>query len=329
MMRERSHATASAWAQVHAYFTELCQHLAAGPEPTPTLSDAAQEDAAETVFRMLTQRDFTYLTRKRCEPYRPSVEAYLRQAIAQDEPIRLYYDVGGGYRASLQPGQLPPAFTPGLGELLALSQIRTFVQRTQPHCPVPIRFTLVVDNLCARYVNHIPVERTEHYAAALRAILRHFAFTDVDVLVESEQVAPAAYGRDFEAALSEAQAPDALTPAAHANVERFNGRRMGSEEARQYIARYSAGSATTEAGLARIVDGVRLTQRATPDTLAFRPFPGGDQRIQCGEVGLAMRDDGRLSPTLLSSANYMQYHSEQVNVSEWSIPHVEAIRVLY
>lgn len=328
MTMERSQARAGDWTQVYAYFADLCRHLSYATDPPPTPAREAREQAPAALFWLLTQRNFTYLTRKRCEPYRESVETYLWRAIDQGQPVRLYYDIGGGYRASLQPGQLPPTFTPGLGEVFALSQVHRFVRSAQQHCPVPIRFTLVVDNLCARYVNGVPIAATHRYCAALRAVLRHFELTEVDLLVESEQVSAADYEQQFESALANTEPPEALTPAAHENVERFNGRRMAPDEARDHIARYAAGSSTTEAGLARIVDGVRMTQRATPETLAFRPFPGGDQRIQCGEVALAMRGD-RVTPMLLSSANYEHYRSQWIDVAEWSIPHVDSIRLLY
>ncbi len=329
MMRERSQAQVGEWTQVYAYLTDLCHQLTRPTDRAAGLTRAARDEAPGTLFRLLTQRAFTYLTRKRCEPYRRAVEAYIRRAIAEGGPVRLYYDIGGGYRASLQPNQLPPSFTPGLGELLALCQVRSFIEHAQPHCPVPIRFTLVIDNLCAHFVNGVALTATERYCAALRTVLAHFDLSRIDLLVESEHVGMADYENRFEAALTRAQPPDALTPSAHENVERFNARRMPSHEAREYVARYAAGSSTTEAGWTRLIGGIRLTQRATPDSLAFRPFPGGDQRIQCGDVALAIRNDGRVNPTLLSSANYERYRSEQVDIAEWSIPHVEAIRVLY
>lgn len=335
MKRDGSEAVGSDWADVYEYFAAICYQLSRSSSVSAdaggdsAAAGQAEEAPASALFRILTAREFTYLARKRCEPYRESIEDRIGRAIEGDRPVTLYFDIGGGYGASLDPERLPLCFTPGLGELCVLYQIRSFLERAQPYCPVPVRFTLVIDNLCARYVNGIPLESTQRYCAALRELLRHFDFGGVDLLVESERFATDDYERAFNAALADAPTPDAITPPLKDNVERFIGRRLDTDTALHQLARYSAGSAATEACLATAVDGVRLTQRATPDTLAFRAFPGGDVRIQCGEVSLAIASKGRVRPMLLSSANYAGHHKEPVDVADWGIPNVESINFVY
>jgi hypothetical protein len=70
---------------------------------------------------------------------------------------------------------------------------------------------------------------------------------------------------------------------------------------------YQQTSAVTEQLLGKVVRGVRLTQRATPSTLGFRSFPGGDARIQCGEVALGRSPDGGVGSILLTSRNVDLY----------------------
>ncbi|MEX1081162.1 MAG: hypothetical protein WEC99_04000 [Halofilum sp. (in: g-proteobacteria)] len=329
MRKEQPRADASEWGHVYAYFEAVCDQLTrpwvTDRDPPP---QSTKDTAASVLFHLLTSRDFTYLTRKRAEPYRAATEARFAQAIQAGGPVNLYFDIGGGYRATLEPERFPLAFTPRLGELLVLSQIGSFIERAQPRSPVPIRFTLVVDNLCAYYVNGISLTYTERYCERLREMLSHFEI-DLDLLVESEHRSFEEYREVFEGALAKEPAPDAITPPAHGNVERFLGRRVDKETALHQLARYAAGGATTDAGLEYIIDGVRLTQRATPHTLAFRPFPGGDVRIQCGEVGLAVGTNDRIRPLLLTSENYAHYRKEQVDVADWRIPHVANIDLLY
>ena len=59
----------------------------------------------------------------------------------------------------------------------------------------------------------------------------------------------------------------------------------------------------TDGLFAGIIEDVHMTQRATPTTPGFRPFPGGDSRTQCGEVALTRSATGKLKPVLLTSRN--------------------------
>ena len=94
---------------------------------------------------------------------------------------------------------------------------------------------------------------------------------------------------------------------------RFLGRQCDAAEAADRIERYRRAGITTETLLERVVHGVRMTQRATGATLGFRPFPGGDQRTQCGEVALTPRTKGGIKPVLLTSRNIGGYACSPVS----------------
>ena len=112
---------------------------------------------------------------------------------------------------------------------------------------------------------------------------------------------------------------------------RFLGRSCDLAEAGERIERYRRSGIVTEMLLERVVRGVRMTQRATGATLGFRPFSGGDQRTQCGEVALTRRSKGGLKPVLLTSRNIDGYECANVGSPEvlppsvprlcWAEPH--------
>jgi hypothetical protein len=79
------------------------------------------------------------------------------------------------------------------------------------------------------------------------------------------------------------------------------------QEANERIDRYRRTGIVTELLLARVVGGVRMTQRASATTLGFRPFPGGDSRTQCGHVAMGRNTHGKLRPILLTSRNVGAY----------------------
>jgi len=124
--------------------------------------------------------------------YREPVLELLAASVRRREPLGFYYDIGGGYHASIRPGSEAVSFDVGLAELFVLSQAAKFAARVSRLYPVGVRFTLVVDNLCALLVNDIPVARTLGYCAALRELIRSVGLNPlIDVLVESEHFSAA------------------------------------------------------------------------------------------------------------------------------------------
>jgi hypothetical protein len=269
---------------------------------------STDEDALpHQVFEALTSRDFCYLGKGRVAAYRDDILTAVRDARERGRPIPFYYDIGGGYHASIRPGIATLCFDTGLAELLVLRQAADFSSRIARLYPPGARFSLVIDNLCAYFVNDIPLASTLGYCERLRQLICDVGLeAHVEVLVESEHVSLA----DFAVALGDTPGGvdiGTLTSKQHENVERFLGRPCETDEAAERTRRYQAVLDTSERLLAPLIRGIHMTQRASRDTICFRPFPGGDSRIQCGEVALTRNSRQRLCPVLLTSANYGDY----------------------
>jgi len=285
--------------QLHGYMARLMRGF--GKPAASPAEPAALETVPERVFEVLTGRDFCYLSKARVAMYREDVVSRLAASVRKREPLAFYFDIGGGYHASIRPGSEALTFEVGLAELFVLSQAAEFAARVSHIYPVGIRFTLVIDNLCALLVNDIPLARTLGYCAGLRELIRGVGLEDiVDVLVESEHFSPADLERIRTAAHC---APAAITRKQHENVARFLGRPCDEKEASERMRRYRQVIDASEQLLESMIPGVHMTQRASSGTICFRPFPGGDSRIQCGEVALTRNSNLKLCPILLTSGN--------------------------
>lgn len=265
------------------------------------------EKVPQKVFEVLTNRDFCYLSRSRVSGYQAGVLSAVDRALRQAEPIRFYYDLGGGYHASTQPGEEEVSFDVGLAELFVLSQISSFASRVRRFYPAGVKFSLVIDNMCALLINDIPLVKTLGYCTRLRALIEELDLGSVlDVLVESEHISVADFERT-QALTVGRNGSMTLTRKQHDNVERFLGRPCDDAEAFGRTIRYLEVIDASERLLDPLIRGVHMTQRATESTICFRPFPGGDSRIQCGEVVLTRNSKQKLYPVLLTSSNRQQY----------------------
>jgi hypothetical protein len=281
--------------------------LMAGFEPRSAAREALVEDrdVAARVFDVLTGREFCYLSKTKAAPYRAEIHSHVGRAAALAKPIPFYYDIGGGYHASVKPGIVDLGFQVGLAELFVLRQIVEFARRVQAFYAPGVKFFLVIDDLCALLVNQIPQASTSRYCRGLRELIRDLDLPElVELLVESEHVALAEFAPLLQAA------PDAVAPLTskqRANVERFLGRPCDDVEAAARVRRYREVIEASERLLTPLIHGVHMTQRATDATIAFRPFPGGDSRIQCGEVAVTRNHKGKLCPVLLTSSNVHEF----------------------
>lgn len=285
----------------------------------------AQSCAASQIFATQTRREFCYLSAKRVEPYRQDALSWIGQDVAEDRPVHYYYDIGGGYHASLAPGHEPLVFSPGLGELLLLRQVKRFCDRVRSMYSPGARFSLVIDNLAALLINGIPLESTQQYVAGLRTLVDELGMAgSVDLLVESEHFSAA----DFDRQLAEDESrTSAASPTGkvHETVERFLGRKVSAEEAATRADRWARVCAVSEQLFGTIIHGVHMTQRASPTTLCFRPFPGGDSRIQSGQVALMHGEGETIRPVLLTSHNYRRYETQRMRFPDLlptSVPEV-------
>lgn len=265
---------------------------------------AGAEAVAGRVFDILCERRFSHLSRTQAQRYRAATLARLQADAARQQPLRFFYDLGGGYHAGLRADFADLRFAPGLGELLALRQIRWFARAVAAVYPPGVRFHLVIDDRCAALANGIGLAQTAGYVARLRALLEALRMNAVaTLLVESQAVPAPAYQAAFDACPSPAQAADAPGPATLENIRRFLGRACSPAQALAHLARYQRAQSVSERLLAPWLTGVRLTQRATPTSLGFRAFPGGDSRLQSGEVVVLASARAAARPLLVTSRN--------------------------
>ena len=270
---------------------------------------------AGELFAVLTSRAFSYLGRSKAERYRDAVVTSLQKRMATGGPFRFFYDIGPGYHATTRPGVLPLCFYVGLSELLILRQVNGLCRRLGELYSPGARFFLVLDNLCALRTNDIPLDLTEGYARQLRRLIGELRMSSrVELIVESEVFDIGEYDRLLAGIEGEAPAAEP-SPEAVDNVARFLGRPCTSSEAADRMERYRRASLVTGQLLDRLVKGVHMTQRATGATLGFRPFPGGDQRTQAGEVVMSRNSSGRLRPMLLTSRNVEDYDCRRLELS--------------
>jgi hypothetical protein len=271
---------------------------------------------ANEIFSLLTSRAFCYLGRNKAECYRDAVVASLRRRMATGEAFRFFYDIGPGCHATTRPGILPLSYDVGLSELLMLGQVNGLCRRLGELYQPGGRFFLVIDNLCALRTNDIPLDRTEVYANQLRILIKELHMSSrVDLIVESEVFELV----DYDRLLADVEGEPLLaepSPAAVDNVARFLGRPCTVTEAAERMERYRRASLVTGLLLDRLVQGVHMTQRATGATLGFRPFPGGDQRTQAGELVISRGSKGQLRPMLLTSRNVDDYACVRLELSD-------------
>ncbi len=236
--------------------------------------------------------------------------------MATGEAFRFFYDIGPGYHATTRPGVLPLCFDVGLAELLMLSQVNALWRRIVEIYEPGARFFLVVDNLCGLRTNDIPLELTEAYVRRFRQLIEETGLSGrVELIVESEEFDL----RDYDRLLANIEVqPPVAEPTLQAvdNVARFLGRACTATEAAERIERYRRTGTVTNRLLDGLVQGVHVTQRATGATLGFRPFPGGDQRTQVGELALTRSEKGRLRPVLITTRNVDNFDYARIELPD-------------
>ena len=94
-------------ASIRAYLEELASGFTAPPvvpsSPDCFRASEDHESIAARVFDVLTSRDFCYLGKARAAMYRDDALAWFKTTIGRNEPIHLFFDIGGGYHASVRP----------------------------------------------------------------------------------------------------------------------------------------------------------------------------------------------------------------------------------
>jgi hypothetical protein len=289
-------------------------------------TDAKQ--IASDVFNIIAGRKYSHLSRGKAGKYKDAIIRHIMRDVQSGKPATFFYDLGPGYHASLFPGQMDLSFEIGLSELFVLYQISEFSREVSEVYSNGAQFFIIIDNLCALATNDVPTEKTIQYCAELRTLIKETGIhQNIQLLVESELFEENDYPR-LELPVKKTNG-QFLSEAEIENVSRFVGRHCDMSEALARINIYDKASEVTEKNLTRVVTGVRLTQRATENTLGFRSYPGGDSRIQAGEIAIKHNKKGKLCPTLLTSRNiaeYDQYRFELPTGVPGSLQHLTYVR---
>jgi hypothetical protein len=296
------------------------------PEDATTINPhLVDEGLADTLFGILTSRRFCYMGRTRTQQYRASTVELIQRRVERGEPLRLFYDIGPGYHASVRPGVTGLRFDVGLSELLILHQIATLHDAVAEHYAPSVRFWLIVDNVCALRTNDIALHLTQGFCERLRTLIRETGLEKtVELIVESEHVDLEEYD-ELVARRTVEPLPTVPSPQDVENVARFLGRTCDATEALERIERYRRTGPVTDLLMDRLIGGVHMTQRATGATLGFRPFPGGDARTQSGEVALVSARKGGVRPALITSRNIDAYDVEIMRFPGLLPPSIDSV----
>ena len=310
--RDEAESASSVAREIRSYLEDLVNDFR-GVQPSQREIDIeSPEEIAEAAFKIMAGRKFTHLTKNRSRAYREAMLDTLVEDAKAGRPLRYYYDIGGAYRAGIDDKQRELSFSPGLGEFFLLRQIKLFDDQVSTVYPPGTKFSLVIDNLCALLVNDIPVDKSSGYCKELREVIRHLGMKEkIDLLVESEIFRAEDYSTDTSDVSMSAPSPGAVE-----NVSRFLGRNCDPSEAMERMARYEVVSEQTDRNINSIISGVRMTQRATPATFGFRSVPGGDSRMQTGEVILTYYQNGRIRPRLVTSQSADSTNILKIDVSD-------------
>lgn len=305
-----SGARISAWLEAKAGLVRQAWEVK--PSAPPPERHLAREDRVEAILNVLVHHSFNHQSRGKVAHLLPSLRQGLAAAIEAGEPLVFFLLYNGGYRGSPVPGLPQLIFHPDQTEFMLLSQVALLQKKVSfVHRP-GIEFVIVVNNGVSRWVNDIPRNQTEAYAARLRSMIGALgAERQLRVLVQSELPG---YSDCWQGRSSTPR--PAISEAQHRIVERFLGRSCSELEARDRIALYPAAEADwweTFKPIATARKAIILRQVAGPSSLSFRPFPGGAIRTQNGTVGFVLENDG-VVPRLLTTTNSERYRGLRMQV---------------
>ncbi len=293
------------------YLKHVIEKIKKKSDTNPTQTTPA---SPEELFNILMHHDFCYLSRSQATPYKAQIIEVFQSATQKKVPLPMYLDLGPGYHAALEvsdPRHLN--FDVGLGELLVLYQIKKFHDRVREIYPPGADFSIIIDNICAVFVNDIAIPDTEEYCRRFRELIAQLNMEDrVRLLVESEHFTVSDY--DVKPISQEAIKSTSLSEDQYHNVKRFLGHDCPIEEAiRRVLVYKQIGDRTDELFSNFFRDGVHMTQRASKSTICFRAFPGGDSRIQSGQVVLGINQRNKIYPFLMTSQNINDYTCESLS----------------
>ncbi|MFA6399415.1 MAG: hypothetical protein WCW44_03555 [archaeon] len=254
-------------------------------------------------FRILSSKKYCYLTRKATEKYSSFIIDSVRKSMKLNEPVTIYYTLGGGYHAPYIFGKAP-SYSPGLGELFTVFQMKSFSDNVEEIYAPGVRFVILIDDVCAKMSNNIPSKGVEKYSSTFRSLLHEFGLSElVSLVLESEYFSEKEF--DSCGGLTVKQ----LTKKDYENVRRFFGCCDSEKEAEKVFFKYKNINAKSRELLHSLTtEGIHLLQRANESCMCFRSFPGGDQRIQCGEMALLVEKDKVKKPVLITTTSCQRYN---------------------
>ncbi|MDK2828784.1 MAG: hypothetical protein PWP67_1595 [Clostridium butyricum] len=266
----------------------------------------------DKIVRILFSRDFNYQSMKSIKHHINRVNNIITRHIVNCEPIPLYIDLGGGYHASTDiehEGSI--SFDINIGEVLLLYQIKKLYNRIKMIYSPAIKFTIVIDNIVANFVNDISIDKTLSYCNKLMELIKILGMDDiVNMLIESEHC-----NWIFEYKKNEYKKKDLVGFKEYLNVMRFLGRNCSLEEAVDRISRYEFAIRISDNKLNLLIgDEIRFVQRSNSGQLTFRSFPGGAARIQCGSVGFRVNERNKIVPILITYESREKYCCKQVYI---------------
>jgi hypothetical protein len=176
---------------------------------------------------------------------------------------------------------------------------------------IGIKFSIVVNNGVAKWVNDIPITATEEYGKQLRNMIKSFgADKSVSVILQSELI-----GFDQNHSFEPLMHQSIISMEDHSIVERFLGRKCSLEEAEHRLSLYQISEAKWAEDLFPIITankGIVMRQVAHAEMLSFRSFPGGAIRIQNGTFGFYYQTKS-LRPKLITSKDTFKYDVKWVH----------------
>ena len=259
----------------------------------------------------MSSREFTYFTRVKSESYRNIICNKIVGLLNDKKKLTFYLNLGGGYHAKVS-GEL--SFEPGLSELLALFQVKKFLDKISGTYPFGVNFEIIIDNRCAELANGISIVDTICYCDEFTQIIERLGLSDnIKLILESDLISkedftkkiialekkfiPEISGRDIQNACrfcNDNCTSDMNVLAEKYKIINFISREISSE--------YSK-------------DGIHLTQRATERTFPFRSFPGGDSKIQCGKIALLVENGVIKKPILVTTNNIEDYNITKIDLT--------------
>jgi len=293
--------------ETNIYINKIIGELIA-PVKSLCLLSTDETKIPEQIFSVLSSKEFTYLTKKRAQQYKQNIIDNISKFYSDKKPIHLFLVLGGGYRAKImQTDKL--TFSPGLGDLLALFQIKKFINKASHLYPFGVIFTIILDNRCAEISNAIPIINTKQYAVKLRDYIKKLNLAEeINVILQSDFLDKKKFKQIIQTEniafpISQISDTDII------NAKRFNNV-VSENDHHVSVQHYKIVNKISRRLIAehiRNLNGILLYQRSNEDACAFRSFPGGDSKIQCGEVVLLYDKEMIKRPLLITSENFMNY----------------------